>query len=391
MSNTVTSETDMSGVRVLVVDDEAVSRTTLRGILAQRFDVITASSGTEGLERCQERLPDLIVLDIEMPDIDGIEVCRRIREHSNVPIVFATGHQSLEEHLKAYDAGGNDIVTKPVTSAILLRKVSLAIRQHQAEIALQDEKDSLQRMAMDFLSTMGQGGVLLNFMRASMACRTHRELAEQLFKTAHDLGVDCSVMVRHEAGPTVITPHGDATAIELSILEQAAGMGRIFQFRKRMAVNYPRVSIIVANMPDEQTHAEEAGQLRDNIAILAETTEALCENVDMRQESMQRAEMLQIAHTGAVDTVELLRDNYSRMLGDTRILIEEMVDNVERGYAWLGASEPQERELSERLDLSVKRILGMLAEGGDFDSQFERVIASLRGGTDMKKPSAELF
>lgn len=384
-------ETENAHARVLVVDDDAISRATLRGILAKQFDVITACSGQEAISRCDERMPDLVVLDIDMPEMDGIEACRQIRMRAAVPIVFVTGHDSLSAHLRAYDAGGSDIITKPASSEILLRKVALSIRQHQAATALSAEKDDLKRMAMDFLSTMGQGGVLLNFMRASVACRTHRELAERLFETASDLGIDCSVMVRHDSGPTVLTPHGDASPIELSILEQASGMGRIFQFRSRLAVNYPRVSIIVSNMPDERTEAEGAGRLRDNIAILAETTEALCENVDMRQESMQRAEMLQIAHTDAVETVELLREKYSMMLGDTRILIQEMVETIERTYSWLGASELEERKISNDLDKLVKNILGILAEGGDFDKQFAQVISGLRGGGEKKQNAVELF
>ncbi|MDP2751394.1 MAG: response regulator, partial [Rhodocyclaceae bacterium] len=237
-----TDSTEPSG-RVLVVDDNNTCRNTHRAILAQQFDVITASSGAEALQICRERLPDLVLLDIGMPDMDGIEVCRQLREWAAVPIIFATGHESMEQHLKAYDAGGDDILIKPLKSEILLRKAALAILHQRKETRLIEEKNSLQRMAMSFLSTMGQSGALLNFMRASIACRSHRALAEKLLKTTSDLGIQCSLMVRHADGPTVLTTHGDPTEIEQAILEQSADMGRIFQFRSRLAVNYDRVSI----------------------------------------------------------------------------------------------------------------------------------------------------
>lgn len=322
----------------------------------------------------------MILLDIQMPGIDGIETCRRLREWSDVPIIFVTGNETLDEHLRAYDAGGNDLIVKPVQSDILLRKVVLAIRQHRASAQLAEEKASLQSMAIDFLSSAGQNGALLNFMRASVASRSYRELADNLFETSRDMGLQCSVMLRHADGPTFVTPHGDANAMEQAILDQSSTMGRIFQFRQRLVVNYDRISIIVANLPDGPADIELAGRLRDNLAILAETTEALCENVDMRLESMRRAEQLQVALTGAVNTVELLREKYLLMLGDTRLLLEELVGKVESRYGWMGATQKEEKEMSDDLDKSIHGILGLLAEGGDFDQQFDQVLNALRGG-----------
>jgi CheY-like chemotaxis protein len=72
---------------VLVVDDNAANRTMHRAILAKKFEVVTAASGREAIALCRENLPDLILLDIEMPDLDGIETCRRLREWTNIPII----------------------------------------------------------------------------------------------------------------------------------------------------------------------------------------------------------------------------------------------------------------------------------------------------------------
>jgi len=363
---------------VLVVDDVATTRALHRGLLARQFDVLTASSGAEALETCRRHRPDLMLLDISMPGMDGVEMCRRLREWSDMPVIFATSHETLEEQMRAYDAGGNDIIVKPVKQQILMRKVALAIRQHQSTHALVEEKRNLHHMAMQFLSSVGQNGTLLNFMRASVACRSHEQLANKLFDAVRELGLDCSVMLRHADGATYATAGGEASPIEQRILEQTASMGRLFQFKRRLAVNYDHVSIVVSNMPDDEENADEAGRQRDNMAILAEITEALCENVDMRRESVQRAEHLQVAWGGTVAAVESLRGNYLKMLGDTRILLHELVSKVERGFHWLGASEPHEVKLSADLNESIQSILGLLAEGGDFDQRFEQVIDSLR-------------
>ncbi len=379
---------DISG-QVMVVDDDRTSRLLHRTILAKQFDIVTAESGAEALAMCQERMPDLVLLDVEMPDLNGYETCQQLREATTVPIIFATAHQSLEEHMKAYDAGGNDIVTKPVVSEILLRKVALAIRHHRETIQLNEEKASLQQMAMSFLSSVGQSGTLLNFMRASIASRSHESLAERLVEAMRELGVESSVMIRHEKGPTVLTSHGVPTPLERSILEQSPSMGRLFQFSHRLAVNYDRISIIIPNMPEEPAQSELAGRIRDNVAILAETSEAMCDIVDMRIESMQRAEQLQVALGGAVGAVEALKQGYFGMLADTTLLLEYLVTDMEKTYSWLGTNQEQEAAISQTMNHSVERIISLLNKSGDFDRQFAEVLEVLRGGRQQNE--VELF
>lgn len=359
--------------RVLVVDDDRVARATHRSVLARRFDVLTAESGEEAIALCQVQLPDLVVLDVGMPGLDGYETCRRLREWTSIPILFVTAHQSLEEHLKAYEAGGSDLITKPVNGDIFLRKVSVAIRQYRTAVTLAKEKEALQKMAMGFLSNASQNGILLNFMRASIVCQDHHSLAVQLLAATRDLGLSCCVLIEHDGGATAITERGEPSPLEWSILEHASEMGRLFQFRHRLVVNYERVSIIAADMPDDAEEAERAGILRDSLVILAETAEALAINVDIRQEGQKRAEQLQVA-------LKTLGDKNRAMLMDARLLLQELVDGIEKTYSWLGTSNEQEATISTTMDRAVQRVLDRLASGGDFDAQFAEVMQALNAG-----------
>lgn len=374
---------------ILVVDDSPQALIAHRTLLARQFDVITAENGEQALELCHQRTPDLILLDIEMAGMDGIEVCRRLREWATIPIIFATAHEGIMEHIQAYDAGGDDLLIKPVKAEILLRKVTRAIVRHRKAVQLDEEKDSLQKMAMSFLSTMGQNGALLSFMRASVGCRSHTALAENLLATTRELGVTCSIMIRHNGGRTIVTASGEPTPIEISILEQATGMGRLFQFRQRLVVNYDRVSIIIADMPAESEDADRAGQLRDNIAILAEAAEALCDNVDMRLESMARAEQLQLALGSATTGIRSVRRKYLATVADVRMILSQLEDKVVQRFTWLGISHEQEADIGGEIDRSVRSALELLSEGSDFDQELDHVFDALRGGEAANE--AELF
>ncbi|MBS0345728.1 MAG: response regulator [Proteobacteria bacterium] len=382
--------TEEIGGRVLIVDDEKVTRAFHRAILAQHFDVLTASSGSEALELCVGQTPDLIVLDVEMPGIDGYETCRRLRAFTSVPIIFVTGHQSLDEHLKAFDAGGTDLITKPVNADIFQRKVAVAIRQYRAAAALADEKKALERMAMGFLSSASQTGILLGFMRKSIISHDYRALADSLLSAIQELGLKSCVLVRHPNGATTaVTDHGEPTELEQSILDHASEMGRLFQFKKRLVVNYDRVSLIVSNMPDEAEEPERAGILRDSLAILAESAEALSVNVDIRQEGQKRAEQLQIALSEAEVALTSLGEQNKATMCDTRLLLQDMADSIEKTYSWLNTSQTQEATINATMEQAIQRILARMASGGDFDTQFAQVMQALNAGRSHN--AVELF
>jgi len=311
-----------------------------------------------------------------MPGLDGYETCRKIRKNGHkLPIIFVTSYQDIDVHLTAYDAGGDDIVTKPVDSELLLRKVSLAIRQKEETEQIALEAQSMREMAMNFLSSAGENSILLNFVRQAVAAKSYEELAQILVKAVVEFGVQCSVAIRHDAGQTTLTSHGEANELELAILSRMSVMGRLVEFKRQFIVNYNLVSLLICCDPMDTP--EKISRIRDNAAILAETTEALCENVSMRMQSMARAEQLQIAVIAAGSAVENVRKNHHHMLLDTRILLQELIDKVESTYSWLSTSGTQEAAISGNMNESVQKILNLLSNESHFDDEIAKVHEAL--------------
>jgi len=117
---------------VLVIDDDA----TLLGLLAQHlsraaYHVITAVSGMTGLEMFYEHHPDLIILDIMMPKMNGWAVCERIRETSNIPIIMLTAKAEEHDRLRGFRLGVDDYVVKPFSSAELVARVGAILARSQ--------------------------------------------------------------------------------------------------------------------------------------------------------------------------------------------------------------------------------------------------------------------
>jgi two-component system, OmpR family, KDP operon response regulator KdpE len=129
----------VSSGRILVVDDDPQIRRVLRTtLIAQGYEVIDARSGDEALERVRNEKLDLVILDMNMPGMNGIEACRLIRSGSDIAIIMLTVRDSEADKVEALDAGADDYVTKPFGSPELLARIRAALRRlPQAATGLQ--------------------------------------------------------------------------------------------------------------------------------------------------------------------------------------------------------------------------------------------------------------
>ena len=128
---------------VLIVEDNDAIRALIGGVLSSECDVSAASAGAAAIAIAADMLPDLILLDVGLPDIDGFEVCRRLKAHPlllEIPVIFLTSRTLPTDEVDGLDAGGIDYITKPINPAVLRARV----RNH---LELKRSRDTLARMA----------------------------------------------------------------------------------------------------------------------------------------------------------------------------------------------------------------------------------------------------
>ena len=127
--------------RLLVVDDDqAVVSLLRRGFSYEGFEVQTANSGEEALALARSQIPDLVILDLMMPGIDGIEVCRRLRSADpELPVLMLTARDGPEDELRGLEAGLDDYVTKPFSFDVLNARIRLLLRHSDASHRAQSE------------------------------------------------------------------------------------------------------------------------------------------------------------------------------------------------------------------------------------------------------------
>ncbi len=115
---------------ILVIEDEVELAELIRLFLERRgFQVTLAFNGTEGWQRFQESQPDLVILDLMLPDVDGLEICRQIRSASTVPILILTARTAVEERVEGLKLGADDYIVKPFAMEELLARIEAHLRR----------------------------------------------------------------------------------------------------------------------------------------------------------------------------------------------------------------------------------------------------------------------
>src|SRR6201993_2248729 len=180
--------------RVLVVDDVPANVKLLEARLsAEYFDVLTASSGAEALQICQRAECDIILLDVMMPDMDGFEVCKRLKSNPAthfIPVVMVTALDHPSDRIRGLEVGADDFLTKPVSDVVLIARVRSLTRLKMMtdELrmrAITSHEIGMQRPEREAVADTGKGGrILLVDDRTS----SYERLA-QMLRAQHNIHV----------------------------------------------------------------------------------------------------------------------------------------------------------------------------------------------------------
>jgi two-component system KDP operon response regulator KdpE len=122
-------------MKILVVDDEpAISKALTIGLKARGYEIISARTAGEGFEKALLEEPEVVILDLGLPDEDGVETCKHLRRMTDLPVVVLSAHGSDERKVEAIDAGADDFVTKPFSMVELEARLRLAVRHRPSRV-----------------------------------------------------------------------------------------------------------------------------------------------------------------------------------------------------------------------------------------------------------------
>jgi CheY-like chemotaxis protein len=302
----ITKEEQASEQHILVVDDQPGNLRSLEQILRYSYQVSLASNGQDCLDRIKHNPPDLILLDVDMPQMDGLTVCRLIKADpamSMIPVIFVSALSRLSERHAGYRAGADDYISKPYNVEELLVKIRIALNnRYDLEIAreraifAQEEMDASHAACTEL-------NLLADFFDNSLDCDDLRTLGEGLLNTFDRFGL--RVIVRLVESGHYFSHAGEVGVLDQEMMENLYENGKTIDFGCRSLFNAEVVSILVRNMPvHDQTRYQ---RWRENLKLLVDVTNSRIVNVQRESNKQMEREHLQPLIAGIHQIIEELQ------------------------------------------------------------------------------------
>lgn len=327
---------------ILSVDDEQMNQEIIVELLSQSFNVKTADNGLDCLQQVEVKIPDLILLDVNMPHMDGLATCQKLKTtpHSqDIPVIFLSALASTTERLAGYTAGGDDYLTKPFNEDELIAKINILLKHQANQHDIIIQSDSANEIAMVAMTSAAELGVVMDFMRHTLAINDVDRLKQQILETMKQFGLSCRVLLNHTETPLFFADHFTIRPIEKDVLTEALGKHRVIEFNGGAVFSSKHAALLVGNLPKDQ---EKYGRFRDHIATLIDAIEQ--KQLQLIEIDSQTKHHQELEHTVEFATKQLAQVN--QLYQEQRLLnakiLGRLATSVEESFLTLGMDQSQE-------------------------------------------------
>lgn len=367
-----------SGLLVFIVDDDEIILTVLREILAEQCAVECFASAEACRARLVERKPDMLLLDLTLPGMDGYTFCRELKddwETQDIPVVFVSASDDIETRLSCYEAGGEDFIIKPFAPAEIQCKLQVAERIIASKRTLNEQAGYAQRTALSAMTSMGELGVVLQFLSRSFACDDVEALAAAILEASRQWDLQAAVQLRLDGRVYSVSANGAEVPLEVAVLNHMRNSGRIFQFKSRCVFNYGNVTLLLNNMPLDDD--ERAGRIRDNVALLAEGADARMQAIESDLRARRRREGIEAVLPRVQQVVQSVQANYRRSSFELTQSMVEFEQVLVKAFVSLGLTEEQEEFLTGITGEQMRTMAESQDQGSQIVGQLQELADSL--------------
>ncbi len=370
---------------ILCVDDEPVNLTIMEELLQDTYRLAIAKSGQGCLDEVDAQTPDLILLDVNMPDLDGLETCRRLKsrpETAEIPIIFVSALASNDELMAGYEAGGDDYITKPFSEDILQKKIEIVLASQRRRHELQSISNEAMEALKDTLSHTEELGVVVRFLNRIQGAGSLDELARNVFDSLREYKLDSSLLIMAEPENLVWFSDDIDRPMERQILDSLRGQDRVVRFGTRLAVNSDHATILVRNLPAEPERIE---RLRENLAIMTDGLDARIDSLQSTRLLDERREILHRVLAATRENLARIDELHQQQKARSGDILAAMGDGLEKSLAGLDLSKRQEEALTRLIRNTSMQTAAIYDEGLQIDEQFEDIIDELSRALEEKE------
>ncbi|RLJ17418.1 response regulator [bacterium endosymbiont of Escarpia laminata] len=382
-----------ASIDILAIDDDKISRKIIgRTLEAAGMVPRFAENGDEGLAEALRHIPDIVLLDVEMPGLNGYEVCDRLRHTEatkHVPVVFLSSHSSLRERMLGYEMGGDDYLVKPFEPENLIARIRVLIKYREEQQELRAQYELAHKTAFTAMTGTSDLGMAVQFVEKSYAHKTYEELADELFGIMEHLQLECCLMIMDENTPLWFSSKGGISPLEKELIEMADKGMRFFDFGANTIVNYPTLSLLVKNMPLDDP--ERYGQIKDLLPVILSAANAKNSTISVEMALLGQSRDLLRAFGQIRTKLYYLARGMLDKQEESGGLLREMAQHINYDLLRMGLEEDQEDYLLMRIDTAIDEAMERIDSGETIYYTLSNVLSSIKGVMQNQEHIVEAF
>jgi len=362
---------------VLVVDPDPTHQELLDGMLEEHMTVLLAGSAKECLEIFNFKHPDLVILETNIPDMDGYKLCQKLKASSGetgCAIIFLAEAMSLEEKMVGYRHGCDDFIVKPFQPEELLTKAlrTLEIKNVQKKI-LQDSSDAMHT-ALTAMKHSSDMGLILRFMESNAKCHDFEDLGRLLFELLREFSLQGSLLFKAHGGDLFVGCQDDSSdAMQLAMCFDKE---KFVTKNNELVINQGNVSLLINNMPveDERVFSE----LKDVLGMVMTSVSSRTQSINVGLElSQERTSGLDATIANCHVRMGNVSHNLSLHTGEISIVMDNLVSDIKEVSLSLALSDSQEASLLEVFDKTLDKMNGTYSRITHIEEDFNVVLQEL--------------
>jgi CheY-like chemotaxis protein len=378
---------------ILAIDDDKLSQKIIgKALTSGGFTPRSAFDGEAGIAEAIRKTPDIILLDVEMPGINGYEVCERLRQSEEIqdtPIVFLSSHSSIRERMQGYEVGADDYIVKPFEPEHLIARINVLLKYKEQRKELRAQYEVARKTAMLAMTGSSELAIGMQFMEKSYVYTTFEELAQGLFDATDQLLLNCCLMITTPEETLWFSSEGTIKPLEKELIEMADKTTRFFDFGSRTIVNHQEISLLVKDMPLDDM--ERYGRIKDLLPVLLSAVNTkysiLITELALKSQSEKLLSSFGKIRTSFYYLVKNLIENQNQ---STEVL-SRMVQDLNMDLLKMGLDDDQEAYLLERIDQAIDEAAEQIDASDDIRKTFSVILPQLQSITQQQKILVEAY
>ena len=372
--------------KVLVVDDEPFNLEIMQEILEEEYEVSYVKSGQECMDLVGTLMPDVVLLDVNMPGMSGYEVCQQIKENTkttNIPVTFVSALDTLAERLAGYEVGGDDYICKPFEASELLSKVTIAVKYKKEKESLRIDAERAMEKARSAMRGTDDSGVLVDFLRESLVCDNIEKLADLTLYTIGTMGLRSSVQIRNGDDIVHKSSDGSVNQLERTVVKKMSKEDRMVDLGIRTVFNHDHVSVLVKNMTFDDDNVRQ--NVKSKLSFIAEALEMRILAFIQTASGEYPAPVANISEEFRTKSIELqnmvgtIEKTLSELSPKYLNILANLSYNLETAFSSLALTEQQEQAILSVVDDAVSEAHAIQATSENVSEQASALITSLSG------------